>query len=415
MSIFVDKSKELEEPLHPNPNPTLHHDVPSMSTADESIVPTIQEESYGLSTFSGRRSDTSEIALSAGHLTQDELNESDPIVSTEANVTADEVDAIESFMDIAKTSLVNGKIEASVDALLQVVAVESGHYEANKLLGSILLAMQKYEVAEQFLYVAVDASKWTDSDAVVNLAQVLIRTNASELAIKALARGMEAVNNVDTSGTLSLGFGDAYFSVGNYSQAADWYLNSALKKPLLIERWIRASTLKFPPRGQDIKFAENVLLQAYSSNPSSLDIVFYLGVTMHMKEQLREAVLFYTEAIRMSDVIVDEGESSNENVLAIRTDAHGTLATALHALAVDSNRDTTLYQAALNTYVKAEQMNPTNEVLLSNFALFLKEIGRRDEGLMLSRRAFAINPTHPDVLRAVTECSEHAIAAVSNG
>ena len=60
-------------------------------------------------------------------------------------------------------------------------------------------------------------------------------------------------------------------------------------------------------------------------------------------------------------------------------------------------------------------MNPTNEVLLVNFALFLKEIGRGDEGSMLSKRAHGINPNHPDVMRAVSECSSDDVIVASNG
>ena len=150
---------------------------------------------------------------------------------------------------------------------------------------------------------------------------------------------------------------------------------------------------------------------------------------MHKKGQLNEAVLFYTEAIRMmsSDAllvgVVDKEKAAaaaavvsdpTESIVVAHRDAHAALATALHALALDSDRDTALYQSALDTYIKAEQLNPTNEVLLANFALFLKEIGRGDESTKLSQRAHAINPNHPDVMRAVSECSGDVIVA-SNG
>ena len=423
--MFVDKKKVAEESVQ---TVTLHHDV--VTTINE------LEPLTSSSTTASAIVDESISTLQTGATTEeDDLHGSTTsIVSSESTSTLDPIAASssvdeaaaidESIIDIAKSSLLNGKIEASVDALLQVIGVIPDHIEANKLLGFILLTMQKYEDAERFLYTAVDASKWTDSDAVANLAQVLIRTNASEWAIKALARGMEAVKGVDISGTLSQSFGDAYLSVGNYTQAADWYLHAALKKPLIVQRWIRASTLRFPQLGQDIKFAENVLLQGYSSNPASPDIVFYLGVTMHKKGQLNEAVLFYTEAIRMmsSDEllvgVVDKEKAAAtvvsdppESIVVAHRDAHAALATALHALALDSDRDRALYQSALETYIKAEQLNPTNEVLLANFALFLKEIGRGDESTKLSQRAHAINPNHPDVMRAVSECSRDVIVA----
>lgn len=435
--MFVDKKKVAEESVHRSPTITLHHDVAttineleplSSSTTTSS---TIADES--ISTLqTGATTEEDDLHGSTASIVSSESTSTlEPIASTldpiAASSSVDKAAAIKSIIDIAKSALLNGKIEASVDALLQVISVIPDHIEANKLLGFILLTMQKYEDAERFLYTAVDASKWTDSDAVANLAQVLIRTNASEWAIKALARGMEAVKGVDISGALSQSFGDAYLSVGNYTQAADWYLHAALKKPLIVQRWIRASTLRFPQLGQDIKFAENVLLQGYSLNPASPDIVFYLGVTMHKKGQLNEAVLFYNEAIRMmsSDAllvgVVDKDKekaaaavSDPESIVVAHRDAHAALATALHALALDSDRDRALYQSALDTYIKAEQLNPTNEVLLANFALFLKEIGRGDEGTMLSQRAHAINPNHPDVMRAVSECSGDVIVA-SNG
>jgi len=428
LSMFVDKKKVAEESVHPRPIVTLHHDVATTINELEplSLSSTIADESISTLQTEATTEEDDLHGSTTSIVSSESTSTLDPIAASSA---VDEAAAIdESIIDIAKSSLLNGKIEASVDALLQVIGVIPDHIEANKLLGFILLTMQKYEDAERFLYTAVDASKWTDSDAVANLAQVLIRTNASEWAIKALARGMEAVKGVDISGTLSQSFGDAYLSVGNYTQAADWYLHAALKKPLIVQRWIRASTLRFPQLGQDIKFAENVLLQGYSSNPASPDIVFYLGVTMHKKGQLNEAVLFYTEAIRMmsSDAllvgVVDKEKSSSaavvsdppESIVVAHRDAHAALATALHALALDSDRDTALYQSALDTYIKAEQLNPTNEVLLANFALFLKEIGRGDESTKLSQRAHAINPNHPDVMRAVSECSGDMIVA-SNG
>ena len=429
LSMFVDKKKVAEESVHPRPIVTLHHDVATTINELEplSLSSTIADESISTLQTEATTEEDDLHGSTTSIVSSESTSTLDPIAASSA---VDEAAAIdESIIDIAKSSLLNGKIEASVDALLQVIGVIPDHIEANKLLGFILLTMQKYEDAERFLYTAVDASKWTDSDAVANLAQVLIRTNASEWAIKALARGMEAVKGVDISGTLSQSFGDAYLSVGNYTQAADWYLHAALKKPLIVQRWIRASTLRFPQLGQDIKFAENVLLQGYSSNPASPDIVFYLGVTMHKKGQLNEAVLFYTEAIRMmsSDAllvgVIDKEKSSSsaavvsdppESIVVAHRDAHAALATALHALALDSDRDTALYQSALDTYIKAEQLNPTNEVLLANFALFLKEIGRGDESTKLSLRAHAINPNHPDVMRAVSECSGDMIVA-SNG
>lgn len=436
--MFVDKKKVAEESVHPNP--TVYHDVATTINELEPLTSSPSSSTTASTTAvepismlqTGTKTEEDDLHESTASIVSSESTSTlEPIASTldpiAASLAEGEAAAIESIIDVAKSSLLNGKIESSVDALLQVIGVIPDHIEANKLLGFILLTMQKYEDAERFLYTAVDASKWTDSDAVANLAQVLIRTNASEWAIKALARGMEAVKDGDTSGTLSQSFGDAYLSVGNYTQAADWYLHAALKKPLIVQRWIRASTLRFPQSGQDIKFAENVLLQGYSSNPASPDIVFYLGVTMHKKGQLNEAVLFYTEAIRMmsSDALLVGGVdkekeaaaavvSDPESIVVAHRDAHAALATALHALALDSDRDRALYQSALDTYIKAEQLNPTNEVLLANFALFLKEIGRGDEGTRLSQRAHAINPNHPDVMRAVSECSGDVIVA-SNG
>jgi tetratricopeptide (TPR) repeat protein len=293
---------------------------------------------------------------------------------------------IEQTMSAAQDLLMGGQVEQAVDTLLPIVKFKPDHQESNALIGAVLLGLQQYEVAEQFLYAAANASAWTDGPSVANLASVFMQTDAVDLASKTLVKGLEASNNADPSGALSLGMGDLNLANAQYSQAADWYLASALKRPARIDVWVKASTLRFPESGRDLKFAENVLMQGLASNRNSAVLVFHMGLCMQLAGRMPEAITFYEESVRM--------DSSGENAEAVAA-----LATALHS----EGR----LQEALPLYQSAMQLPPNveNVVLLSNFAMCLNALGSKGEGLQLAMRAVDLDSNSADAIRAMKECS----------
>ncbi|KAJ1426281.1 hypothetical protein B484DRAFT_431858 [Ochromonadaceae sp. CCMP2298] len=284
---------------------------------------------------------------------------------------------IQQTITAAQDLLIAGQVEQAVDTLLPIVSFKPDHQESNAMIGAVLLGLQQYDVAEQFLYSAANASSWTDGASVSNLAQCFLATDAADLASKTLLKGLEAggTGNADPTGALSLGMGDVAFSQRQYTAAADWYLAAALKRPLRVDVWVKASTLRFPQEGRDLKFAENVLMQGLASNRESASLVFHMGLCCQLADRL-------SQAVRM-----DPADS----------EAVAALATAYH-----SNNQ---MAEALPLYQKAALLQPENVVLLSNFAMLLNALGNRSEGLQLAMRAADLDSSSPDALRAVQECS----------
>lgn len=290
---------------------------------------------------------------------------------------------IEKIIERSKGLILDGNVELSVDNLLPIFKARPDHTEANALVGAILLSVHRFELAEQFLFSAVNTSHWTNSRAVANLAQVFMQTDAVPLAVRTLRRGLDAVHNDDSTGALSLSFGDVAFSVGNYSQASEWYLAAALKRIDNIDIWIKASTIRYPAQGRNLKVAENVLVQALALNRENAEIVFNMGLAMHGSGRLAEAITFYQEALRM-------GHTDPELV--------STLATALHA----NGR----YAEALQQYVASEALAPSsNVVFLANYAMLLNTLGNKQDAIKTATRALALDSSSADALRAMRECT----------
>lgn len=300
--------------------------------------------------------------------------------------TAMTEDQIQKTIEQSKTLLMSGNVEQSVDILLPVFKARPDHTDANALVGAIMLSVHRFELAEQFLFSAVNTSHWTNSRAVANLAQVFMQTDAVPLAMQTLRRGLEAVNNEDSTGALSLSFGDVAYFVGNYSQASEWYLLAALKRVNNIDIWIKASTIRYPVQGRNLKVAENVLVQALALNRENAEIVFNMGLAMHGSGRLPEAITFYQEALRM-------GHTDPEVV--------STLATALH-----SNGQ---LAEALQQYAASEARAPSsNAVFLANYAMLLNTMDNKQEAIKTATRALALDSGDADALRAMRECTSTA-------
>ena len=318
--------------------------------------------------------------------------------------------AIEQLLLEAQNMILAGNMDESVDHVLPVFKSRPDDTATNAFVGAVLLSVQQFALAEQFLTSAVNTSRWTDTASVANLAQLFLMTNETPLAIKTLRKGLESNNNVDEKGALSLCFGDVAFSQGNYAEAADWYLSAALKRPSNIDIWVKASTVRYPSQGRNLKFAENVLLQALAANRGSAELLFDMGLAMHGSGRLAEAATFYQEAARM-----DPANTEIPPALATALHADGQLAEAAEWYATAERQ----YQQTSNSASAASSSSssgsssggdalagtPSRAVFLSNHAMLLNALGRRQEGAQLAMRALSIDPTCPDALRAARECT----------
>ncbi len=278
----------------------------------------------------------------------------------------------------AKRFIESGLITEAVDVLLTLQQKDPDNAECNSLLGSLLLALNQYDTAEKFLFTACTLSNWTDPIAVANLGISLKEKRDFELGMKVLSKGLQSAGTADTTGVISNAIGDLHFSFQNYSQAADWYLMTAFKRPNDVELWIKASTISFPSQGRDLKFAENVLLRALEAIPNNAAILYNIGLVLFFSERLEESVAFYEESLRI------DGTSF---------DAKAALATSLHSLE--------RFHDALPWYENALQQESANVVLLSNYALLLKALGMDAQAIEAAKKAAALDPSSSEAQLAM--------------
>lgn len=277
----------------------------------------------------------------------------------------------------AKVDIEDGRFALAIEKLLNVLDKFPENIEASNLIGACFLAQNRPDLAEGFLFTAVRLSNWTDFIAVANLAEC-VRVNKDYLLAEKIAlKGLQMSGNADPTGTFSFVLGVVQVSKENYTAAADWFLAAAIQQPSNIDAWIQASTIEFPPSAFDVRMAENVLMEALRLNPTSALLTFQLGFLFHKTSRVNEAILLYQRALEMD---------------ASMSDALSGLATALHAVGrVDD---------ALEVYAEAERAQPTNIVLLSNYAMLLSAMKKSNESLVRIRKAKAIDGDHPEVLRA---------------
>ena len=169
---------------------------------------------------------------------------------------------------------------------------------------------------------------------------------------------------------------------------------------------MKASTMQFPRENRDLIFAENVLLQGLKSFPSkneididnnvisnpkinsNVELLFQLAVVMHLTDRPESAIPLYEEVLRQ---------------LPSHSTAWSALATAVHSIGD--------FQRALELYKLAEVKDPSNVIMLANYAILLCEHLTQDDntdmklrGEEVLQKAQSIDAINADVLRAMAAC-----------
>lgn len=289
---------------------------------------------------------------------------------------------IQNLLEFSKELIRNGQIVESIDNLLSIYDNNPSHQECNSLLGGVLMTVQQETLAEEFLYSAVQLSNWTDAISVANLAESLRQNDKGDLGLKVLIRGFNAINSTDKTGVLSRSIGNIHYFEKNYSLAADWFLNAVLSHPFGgADDWLKASTMAFPPSAQDLKFAENVLLQAIIALPQSSSLFYYLGLVMQLTDREEQSIVFYHEALRLDE----------NNYPAISS-----LATAYHALGQFEN--------AFRAYNVALNVDSGNVIMLVNFGKLLHMNGQTNDCVEMARKAMEVDASNIEVQQLSALC-----------
>lgn len=267
----------------------------------------------------------------------------------------------------ATTALKSNEFDSAIEILSEVIEIQPENTQANKMMGSSLLALNQTMTAEGFLYKAIESSNWTDIVSIYNLAECYRRRDEYDMAEKIVSNGLNhCKDRVDTSGSLAFMLGYIYEGRQNYSYAADWYLMSAMQQVNNTDCWMKASTLQFPPDKHDFTFAQNVLGEALAKNPQSLDIMFQLGIVFQQTRKFTEAIALYKTLLITHDDIKDELQSKGMDMSAFIGAAYGNLATALHVSGQLEDAKQ-YYERAIQV---DNQMVP-NGILVSNYCILL--------------------------------------------
>lgn len=293
-------------------------------------------------------------------------------------------DRILQLLEQAKAKIMDGKLADSLDDLLQVISARPDHHVAHSIAGGVLLSLGQYDLAETMLYSASRLSNWSDFKSIANLASTLRVKGDNDLALKTLLKALQqsrqSEGDSDVNGVLSAGLAETYYELKDYSTAADWYLATAMKNPADTDSWIKASTIRYPAPHQDMKFAENVLLQGIAANPNNAELIYHLALTMYASNKVDQAIALFEQSLRLNPKHYDSAAG---------------LATAYHS--IDK------LEEALYYYDATLANTPNNVVLLSNYAMLLNSINRKEDAFTLIRRAFTLKPSSAEVLRALNE------------
>lgn len=289
-----------------------------------------------------------------------------------------------SMVENAKTYLEKGDLNSSLNLLLSAIEDDPDHQECNSLLGGILCTQQQFELSDRFLLSAAVLSNWTDVESVISLSSSLRLRGDNELALRMISRVQSGQNDQEPSVRVCTEMAEALYGLGNYSSGAEWYLRAAIASQDDEDLWLRASTLGLLEKQRahvDLVFAENVLRYAVALNPQSATLHFYLGRALHMTGRLEDAAAFYSTALATSD------PASHTHY-----DAAAALATVRH--------EQGQYAVAEQYYRLAEQLAPSNALLLANFASLLAAMNRMEDGLRVARRAVAADSTSAEAAAA---------------
>ena len=315
----------------------------------------------------------------------------------------------------ATTALKSNEFDSAIEILSEVVKLHPENTQANKMMGSSLLALNQTMAAESFLYKVIESSKWTDIVSIYNLAECYRRRDEYDMAEKIVSNGLNhCADRVDKSGSLAYMLGYIHEGRRNYSQAADWYLMSAVQQVNNTECWMKASTLEFPPEHHDLVFAQNVLGEGLIHNPKSLDIMFQLGIILQQNRKFEEAAALYkTLLITHDDMKSDDLQSSNDmgDTSKFIRAVNGNLATALHVSGQ--------LQDAMQYYERAIQIDndrvAPNGILVSNYCILLCSLKDFDTAFMILGQHDPNSHQNVDeVNRAVKICTELRDSSVSS-
>jgi Flp pilus assembly protein TadD len=234
--------------------------------------------------------------------------------------------------------------------------------------------------------------------------------NEPALAEQVAAKGLTVVTEADGKALLQASMGQICAVRGEWEKSADWFLAAALTQPALVDNWLKASTILFPAQHQNMTFAANVLSEAMRMHPNDGRLLYHSALVLHNTGRVAEAVRLHVMTLlaplpylpRALPVRADKIPLYEHS---IRVDPTNPSPPALSALAT-AYHGVRRFSEARSVYQRAVQQDPSNVVLLANYARCLCSDEVRDlhEGLSMLQRAKTLGTTSTDVAQADAEC-----------
>lgn len=210
-------------------------------------------------------------------------------------------------IETAKSLISQGELNMALGLLLKLAETSPDNLECLRILGALLLGLQQPRVAEEVLYAAVKLSNWTDAISIANLAEAVRLNNDTEVAMRIAFAGLRSLNeshhDFSQASILRYTIGRIYEDKNIYETAAEWYLTAALIDSLHVEAWLKASTMQFPEDHRNATLAINVLSEGVKRNADNKQLLYSLGIALHMTGKVEEAIVFYS---RVLDIDPDE-------------------------------------------------------------------------------------------------------------
>ena len=197
---------------------------------------------------------------------------------------------IAALVEEGNRQLAANDINGVINTFFSVLDADPTRHDVNAAMGQILSSVQQYDLAQGFLFAAVQLSNWTYAPAVASLADTLRLDNEPALAEQVAAKGLTVVTEADGKALLQAAMGQICAVRGEWEKSADWFLAAALTQPALVDNWLKASTILFPAQHQNMTFAANVLSEAMRMHPNDGRLLYHSALVLHNTGRVAEAV-----------------------------------------------------------------------------------------------------------------------------
>lgn len=273
-----------------------------------------------------------------------------------------------SLYEVAVKAINDGDFIASISSLQKALQIIPSSIEATQLIGVLSFKVGNTNDAITYLGRAFERDDLRDLGIVSNYIEVLRSAGhiqrASDIGHKALAR--VSSERLKEFAGIQYNLGIVDMSLGKYDVAIDLFIQAVNSDPSLLRAWQLCGELILKRSPVE---AEKVLVQAIVHHPENSILHFMLGTAYQFQHKLGLALESYLRA-----------EQLNEENYAIKGNIAATLQSLGHV------------EQAVRYYQRALPNCPEDAGLYNNYGALLGIMGKEREQVEWLEKALAINP-----------------------